>query len=94
MDADKVWGRIIINHAGEVARLKGGKEFTYDTRGRTIHLHSVNRNDQSGGDRKGAAPCASTEHICRVGPASTFIRLRHSHGSPHQSRRLVGGHRR
>jgi len=42
VDADQVWGRI-INHAGEVARLKGGREFTYDARGRTIHLHSVNQ---------------------------------------------------
>lgn len=75
MDADKVWGRI-INHAGEVARLKGGTEFTYDTRGRTIHLHSVNRNDQSGGDRKGAAvhrvPLRNTSAVQDL-PAPSYV---------------------
>lgn len=42
MDAEKVWVRI-VNHSGSVFHLKGGKPFTYQARGRTIYLDTVNR---------------------------------------------------
>jgi hypothetical protein len=42
MNADNVWQRI-VSHSGHAFRQKGGKVFTYETRGRTIYLHTTNR---------------------------------------------------
>lgn len=42
MDIETTWKRI-VRHSGETFHQIRGKPFTFDTRGRTIYLHTTNR---------------------------------------------------